>query len=373
MTSPKASQNLAAASFTSPTGASRAFDENANGYCRGEGAGLVMLRPLADALEHGDPILGIISGSAVNQGSNRSPITVPDAESLKSLYKRALSMAGIEPEQVSYVEAHGTGTQVGDPIEMISIRETVGGQHRQDRVYVGSIKDNIGHTETSSGVAGLLKTVLMMQKKMIVKQANFTQLNPKIAPLHHDKVTIPTRSTEWDHSRRIAMVNNYGAAGSNAALVVEQHRQEGDGDCPPSLNQIPIFISARTRENLEAYCVALKDWLAKNHQNTTHMIQDIGYNLAVKQNRDMEFSMAFVSSSEPALFSTKMASETSKIQKKTNETKPGIVLCFGGQNGRTASISKDLYTNCPLLKSHLVSISRRYLGFILTNFRILSG
>ncbi|CAG7958524.1 unnamed protein product [Penicillium salamii] len=358
MTSPKSSQNLAAASFTSPTGASRAFDENANGYCRGEGAGLVMLRPLADAIEHGDPILGIITGSAVNQGSNRSPITVPDAESLKSLYQRALSTAGIEPEQVSYVEAHGTGTQVGDPVEMASICKTFGGQHRRDQVYVGSIKDNIGHTESSSGAAGLLKSILMMQKKMIVKQANFTRLNPKIAPLDQDKVIIPTRLTEWTHSHCIAMVNNYGAAGSNAALVVEQYQEEDEGGCPPSLTQIPIFISARTRENLEDYCNTLKDWLAKNHQSPKHAIQDIGYNLVVKQNRDMEFSMTFVSSPESAHFSTEMISEMSKIRKSANKTSPAVVLCFGGQNGRTASISKDLYTNCPLLKWHLDNCER---------------
>jgi acyl transferase domain-containing protein len=109
MTSPKVTQNLAAASFLSPTGASKAFDASADGYCRGEGAGLVVLRPLAQALENGDPILGLITGTAVNQGSNCSPITVPVSKSQVSLYAKALSVSGISSQEVTYVEAHGTG------------------------------------------------------------------------------------------------------------------------------------------------------------------------------------------------------------------------------------------------------------------------
>lgn len=109
MTSPRVTQNLAAASFLSPTGASKAFDASADGYCRGEGAGLVVLRPLKDAIHNGDPILAIIGGSAVNQGYNRSPITVPDSDSQISLYRKALVTSGVRPEDVTYVEAHGTG------------------------------------------------------------------------------------------------------------------------------------------------------------------------------------------------------------------------------------------------------------------------
>lgn len=109
LTNPRVYQNLAAASFLSSTGACKSFDASADGYCRGEGAGLVVLRPLQDAIDNGDPILGVIAGSVVNQSSNRSPITVPDAESQRSLYSKALSLAGVAPGEVTYVEAHGTG------------------------------------------------------------------------------------------------------------------------------------------------------------------------------------------------------------------------------------------------------------------------
>ena len=109
MTSPALFQNLAAASFLSPTGASKAFDADANGYCRGEGAGIVVLKPLVRAIADDDFILGVIAGSAVNQGSNCTPITVPDSESQSSLYRQTLSTSGVEATEVSYVEAHGTG------------------------------------------------------------------------------------------------------------------------------------------------------------------------------------------------------------------------------------------------------------------------
>lgn len=109
ITSPPLFQNLAAASFLSPTGASKAFDASADGYCRGEGAGIVVLKPLAQAVADDDSVLGVITGSAINQGSNCSPITVPVSESQCSLYQRALSISGTDPEDVTYVEAHGTG------------------------------------------------------------------------------------------------------------------------------------------------------------------------------------------------------------------------------------------------------------------------
>lgn len=110
MTSPRVTQNLAAASFLSPSGASKAFDAAADGYCRGEGAGLVVLRPLQEAIRSNDPILAVITGTAVNQGSNCSPITVPHSDSQQALYREVLSQSITDPYQVTYVEAHGTGT-----------------------------------------------------------------------------------------------------------------------------------------------------------------------------------------------------------------------------------------------------------------------
>ncbi|OOQ86839.1 polyketide synthase [Penicillium brasilianum] len=359
MTDPRWSQNLAAASFLSPTGASKAFDTNANGYCRGEGAGLVVLRPLEAALRDGDPIYAVITGTSVNQGANCSPITVPDSNSQRSLYMKALSLSGLKPEVVSYVEAHGTGTQVGDPIEFESIRKTFAVPSRTERLYVGSIKDNIGHTETSSGVAGLLKTILMLQKGKIPKQANFTQLNPKIIVNQEDQMSIPTSLIRWKTQKRVAMVTNYGAAGSNAAIVLKEPIPTPTALCSDEkerlLSAVPFFVAAQTEESLREYCQALKARLLNGAHLESIAVQDLAFNLARKQNRSMEFSVSFTNSSSVTELHERLDDVISgrmNIVKKTHTFNP-VVLCFGGQTGNKASISESLVASSALIRLHL--------------------
>ncbi|GAB1210993.1 Non-reducing polyketide synthase trt4 [Aspergillus terreus] len=368
MTDPRWSQNLAAASFLSPTGASKAFDADANGYCRGEGAGLVVLRPLEAALRDGDPIHAVITGTSVNQGANCSPITVPDSNSQTTLYLKALSISGIKPDVVTYVEAHGTGTQVGDPIEFQSIRKTFAVPHRTERLYVGSIKDNIGHTETSSGVAGMLKTILMLQKRRIPKQANFTRLNPMITLQKEDQIFIPVESTDWKAEKRVAMVTNYGAAGSNAAIVLQEPTCtsrtpiSGYREYLPSV--IPVFVAARTEESIREYCKALQTAFLEAPQVNNVEVQDIAFNLARKQNRDMEYSVAFTTASgndaELRERLEDIVSGRTRIEKKCQAAHP-VVLCFGGQTGNTASISQNLVQSSELLRFHLYATAKAWL------------
>ncbi|KAF7586587.1 hypothetical protein BBP40_008644 [Aspergillus hancockii] len=359
LTNPRVYQNLAAASFLSPTGACKPFDAAADGYCRGEGAGLVVLRPLQDAIDNGNPILAVISGSAVNQGSNNSPITVPDSESQQSLYLKALSISGIAPEEITYVEAHGTGTQVGDPIELDSLRKTFGNPGRPDKLYVGSIKGNIGHTETASGVAGLLKTVLMLQNQRIPRQANFSRLNPKVVPpIDQDRLVIPVDSTGWESPGRVAMVTNYGASGSNAAIVVSEYvadRSEQKERFNAKLLEMPILISAKSKESIRSYCSVLHSLLSNPQPDT---VRDLAYNLAIKQNRDMPFNVTFPTASDPELLCSRLESISSgmagDIQKRANN-QPPVILCFGGQNGSMASISRELFDSCALFQAHLMA------------------
>lgn len=169
--------DLAKAGFLSPTGQCKPFDQAADGYCRSEGGGLVVLKLLNQALADGDQILGVIPGIATNQGGLSSSITIPHSPAQKKLYQTVLRQAGMKPDQVSYVEAHGTGTQAGDPLEIASIREVFGGQDRADLLNVGSLKGNIGHAETAAGVASLLKILAMINKASIPPQASHKSLN----------------------------------------------------------------------------------------------------------------------------------------------------------------------------------------------------
>ncbi|KAJ5747634.1 uncharacterized protein N7511_009330 [Penicillium nucicola] len=353
LTNPRVYQNLAAASFLSPTGACKPFDATADGYCRGEGAGIVVLRPLQDAIDHGDPILAVITGSAVNQGSNNSPITVPDALSQRTLYDKTLSLAGATPEQVTYVEAHGTGTQVGDPIELDSLRRAFGDPQRRQDLFVGSIKGNIGHTETSSGAAGLLKTILMLQNQRIPRQANFTRLNPKVTPLDQDRLIIPVKSAKWQADARLAMVSNYGASGSNAALVVREHISK-EGHTPSYMLDVPILICAQSKDSIKAYCGALRSALL----STSITVQNLAYNLAMKQNRDLSFFSTFSISSNSESLAARLEAiatgDSADLLKKRPASEPRVILCIGGQTGQRPWISKLLFDSCALLQKHLL-------------------
>ncbi|KIA75609.1 polyketide synthase [Aspergillus ustus] len=361
ITSPALYQNLAAASFLSPSGASKAFDEGADGYCRGEGAGLLVLKTLAQAQADGDPILAVIRGSAVMQGSNHTPIAVPSSDTQVALYRKALSMSGIEPLKVTYVEAHGTGTPVGDPIECNSIREVFGSHHRKNRLFVGSVKDNVGHTESASGATGMIKTVLMMQKEVLLRQANFTKLNLKIAPLSPDCMEIPQQNQPWIAPRRIAVVNNYGAAGSNAAMVVEQYKTRSTTNQASYLTASgwPFYLSAKSFESLRAYSASLASSLRdiqREHGATATM--DLAYNLAGKQNRQFKFVHTFVASDINELARSLDPAKINGQRDALPQSERPVVLCIGGQNGTTVHLDYNFYHSSSLLQTHLDACDR---------------
>lgn len=354
ITSPNLYQNLTAGNFLNPTGSSKAFDASANGYCRGEGAGLLLLKPLSRAVADGDFVLGVISGSAVNQNSNCSSITVPDSGSQSNLYKQALSLGGISPKDVTFVEAHGTGTTVGDPIEHESVRSTFSGPDRTEEIFIGSVKDNIGHAEAASGAAGVIKTLLMMRHGYIPKQANFKTLNPCIRSSPSDKITVPTETRPWTATRRIALVNNYGAAGSNAAIVLREHDASKSEPTPGGVHfqssvTHPIFLSAKTASSIRWYASALKSYLPKDE----NALSSFAYNISQRQNHSFEYRTAFTISDRADLVSKLEGNslESSSVTKRSKESP--VVLCFGGQTGRCVNLSREVYDSSVLLRKHL--------------------
>jgi myxalamid-type polyketide synthase MxaB len=165
----------------SPEGKCRPFDAGANGYVRGEGCGLVLLKRLADAERDGDNILAVLRATHVNQDGRTSGISAPNSQSQIACIQGALRQAGLTADDVGYVEAHGTGTPLGDPIEMQALGEVFRAKTPDaPPVYVSSVKANVGHMETVSGAAGLIKVVLMMQRGAIERQTHFESLNPHI-------------------------------------------------------------------------------------------------------------------------------------------------------------------------------------------------
>ena len=248
----------------SPSGHSRAFDAAADGYLRGEGCGVVTLRRLSDAERDGDPILGIVRGSAVGHNGFSSGLTAPNPKAQEKVIRQALDRAGISPADVQYLEAHGTGTELGDPIEMQAAAAALSGNRtRQNPLLVGSVKTNIGHLEAAAGMAGLIKVLLSMENNAIPGQLNFEQPNPHI-PWEQLPVQVLTDPCEWpDPDRKIAGVSAFGMSGTNAHVVLESP--------PRSARRLPaaietdgpelITLSAKQEEALcelaDRYAVAI--------------------------------------------------------------------------------------------------------------------
>ena len=365
MTSPYLYENFAAAHFLSPTGSSKPFSADADGYCRGEGSGLVVLKRFSDALADNDHILGVIAGSAVNQNDNCVPITVPHTSSQGSLYERVTKQAGVTPSEVTFVEAHGTGTPVGDPIEMESIRRVFGGLHRVAPLIVSSAKGNIGHLEGASGVAALIKALLQMEHHLAPRQASFKTLNPKIPALEPDNICIPTSNVALSGGRLAACINNYGAAGSNAAMVVlEPPRKIVTYHDKPKMSIssrpkiYPIQLTAASVGGLLAYCVALDQYCQQLRctQDTSEqwqVLSNLAYSLSTRLNQELPFTLTMSVTDLDQLQSQLRRQTVTSNTIKQRSKAPPVVLCFGGQVSDRVALDKCLWQESTLLRSHL--------------------
>lgn len=264
---------LSRAHFLSPTGQCKPWDASADGYCRAEGCGLFVLKRFSDAVAEGDRIHGVIRGIEVNQCGTAKSITHPDAETQARLFKQLFNKTKIDPSTISVVEAHGTGTQAGDFAEVSSLQAAFGSSRSPTNpLFLSSIKGNMGHCEAASGAAGLTKLLLMMQRKQIPPQASFKTLNPRLATIEQHNIVVPTTARPWQalgHSPRRALLNNFGAAGSNAALIVEEYQAQSYRSSSTARSCHVLNISAKTSDALErlreAYCEYISRSTAKNN------------------------------------------------------------------------------------------------------------
>ncbi len=211
----------------SPDGQCKAFDAAANGYVRGEGCGVVILKRLREAEADGDRIWAVIRGAAVNHGGASVGLTVPNTPALEQVIDTALSRADLLPSQVDYLEAHGTGTTVGDPIELNAAMTVYGRERESDQpLLVGSVKTNIGHLEAAAGIAGLIKAAMVVKSGLIPKHLHFKDPNPSL-DWEQLPVQVTTETMEWPYDGeqlRRAGVNSFGISGTNAHIVLEEHR-----------------------------------------------------------------------------------------------------------------------------------------------------
>jgi acyl transferase domain-containing protein len=231
---PDMSRMMTQSGLLAPDGLCKPFDARANGFTRSEGAGIVVLKRLEDALRAGDRIHAVINGSAVNHDGRSTSISAPNVLAQAELIRAALEDAGLSPADIGLLEAHGTGTALGDPIEMEAVTEVLGRPAADNRLWVGSAKANLGHLEAAAGIAGLLKAILSIQHRQIPRLVHYRTLNPRI-DLSGTGIAMPTETQSWDtgESGAYAAVNSFGLSGTNAQVILsaapepEEHGDEG--------------------------------------------------------------------------------------------------------------------------------------------------
>ena len=245
---PDLSDALAQAQFLSPSGLCHAFDSAADGYVRGEGCGVVVLKLLANAIRDKDTILAVIEGSAVNQDGKSNGITAPNGPSQEAVIRRAMKQANRAPQEISFFETHGTGTPLGDPIEFDALASVLG--EGQGRCLLGAVKANVGHLEAAAGIASLIKVVLQLQHDEIVPLANLKETNPRIH-LDGSRFSLPTKVELWNDTPRVAGISSFGFGGTNAHILVSDAGATAFSDC--SL-QIADSGSASATSGKSAIC-----------------------------------------------------------------------------------------------------------------------
>ncbi|MGW5446789.1 acyltransferase domain-containing protein [Streptomyces asiaticus] len=234
----------------SPDGRCKAFDEQADGFGRGEGCGVVVLKPLSRAMADGDSIWCTIRGTAANNDGLSNGLTAPNPVAQEEVLRAAYRRAGVSPHEVHYVETHGTGTALGDPIEATALGTVLGPGRPADRpLCIGSVKTNVGHLEGAAGIAGLIKTALALKHRRVPRNLHFERPNPHI-PFDELRLRVPTSSEAWPDDRAsYAGVSAFGWGGTNVHVVVEGHRE-----CDPLTPPAVLAEAPRDRPRIAFVC-----------------------------------------------------------------------------------------------------------------------
>jgi len=365
------------ASMLSPRGRCRAFDATGDGYVRAEGSAVLFLKPLEDAEADGDPIHAIIVDTGINSDGRTNGITLPSTEGQAKLLQTVYDRAGIAPDELSYVEAHGTGTAVGDPLEAAALAEVLS-RKRKKPLPIGSAKTNLGHLETASGMAGLLKVILSLKNRAIPPSLHFNEPNPHI-DFEGDQLSVVTTLTPLKTTKKPLLmgVNSFGFGGANAHVIVEEYRVKpakkpsnkiqkkgGGGDTTNDITNMPLFLSAHNTTALKAMAGQYRDLL---HQegisfndvalSTYKNKQQLKYGLAVHADKIEDVIECLHAYSQGELHTGATATSKLDVSDKcfldeNNRKSAKLALVFSGNGSQWQGMGCELLASEPLfLKS----------------------
>jgi len=276
------------AGMLSPTGQSYSFDARADGFVPGEGAGVVLLKRLNDALRDRDPIDAVILGSQINQNGKTNGITAPSGQAQVALLEDLYARAGVDPTELGMIETHGTGTALGDPIEFDALAQALVPEQGAEPIWLTSVKPAIGHTQFAAGVAGLQKLALSLKAGQIPPNLFFDKVNPRV-DLEGQGFAVPTVTQPWPTKpRRVGGVSSFGASGTNAHLILAEAPDAAETSYTKAT--YPVCLSARSEGSLRALAMALRDWA---RSTSDAVLGDVAYTLLAGRGH-FEKRIAFV-------------------------------------------------------------------------------
>ncbi|MEW9701806.1 beta-ketoacyl synthase N-terminal-like domain-containing protein [Paenibacillus sp. SI8] len=383
--SPEGFVSLCGLNALAEDGRCKTFDASGDGYGRGEGCGVVVLKRLSDAIRDKDPILAVIKGSGVNQDGPGSGLTVPNGAAQKELISKTLEKADVLPSEVGYFEAHGTGTPLGDPIEFQALTEVFGkDSKRKEPLIIGSVKSNIGHLEGAAGIAGLIKLVLCIQNKTISANRHFHTVNPRI---HLEKIpaVVPSSAISWDKGEKplIAGISSYGFSGTNAHVIVAAPPRAADTgeDSDRASVERPLHIlalSAKDDNALLQLAARYKDYFEGQKKEK---LADICFTANAGRNH-FSHRTAFIAKSL-AHMKSQLSEYCSKLEagrsdyKSKDKSNPKLVFLCNGGISKDAAIS--LYETQPVFRETLLMCDEQqklmtdtsFLAYILSDSLLL--
>ncbi|RPJ20130.1 MAG: polyketide synthase, partial [Chloroflexi bacterium] len=336
----------------------KTFDASADGYVRGEGCGMIILKRLSDALADGDPILAIIRGTAVNQDGASSGLTAPNGPSQEAVIREALANAGIKPQEVTYVETHGTGTSLGDPIEVQALASTLGaGRDPSQPLLIGSVKTNVGHLETAAGMAGLVKLIMALRHKAIPPHLHLKQPNPFI-PWAQLPVSVPTKLTPWPQDAPLVVgLSSFGFSGTNAHLIItappasELKQVKAQIDRPSHI----LTFSAKSESALQELSQQIGNYLTKQSNGS---LADIAYTTNTGRAKFAHRLSLWADSAEEAAAKLKAFSAGEEISGLvsghiSHNKRLKAAFLFTGQGAQYLSMGRQLYDTQPVFRAEL--------------------